>query len=220
MVEISASFLNVEKENAIQTIYNLETAGIDYFHIDVMDGKFVKNNTVDKMREYTEYMKQIANTKIEVHLMVEDVENYVKSYLDMGVNSIIYHVESLKNEKERLKVISYIKEHDVQVGLSINPKTEIAQIYPYLPYLHKVLVMSVEPGAGGQKFLEEATKRIQQLNKVIYENGFDIDIEVDGGMNEQTAQKAIKAGANILVAGNYIIMSENYKEAIQKLKGK
>lgn len=219
MVEISASFLNVEKENCIQTIYDLEASGINYFHIDVMDGKFVKNNTIDKMREYTEYMKQIANTKIEVHLMVEDVESYVKSYLDMGVNSITFHVESLKNEMETLKMISYIKKHNTQVGLSINPKTEVEQIYPYLPYLHKVLVMSVEPGAGGQKFLEESIEKIQKLNKVIYENGFDVDIEVDGGINAQTAPTVIEAGANILVAGNYIITAENYKEAIQKLKG-
>lgn len=219
MVEVSASFLNVEKENCIQTIYDLEASGINYFHIDVMDGKFVKNNTIDKMREYTEYMKQIANTKIEVHLMVEDVESYVKSYLDMGVNSITFHVESLKSEMETLKMISYIKKHNTQVGLSINPKTEVEQIYPYLPYLHKVLVMSVEPGAGGQKFLEESIEKIQKLNKVIYENGFDVDIEVDGGINAQTAPTVIEAGANILVAGNYIITAENYKEAIQKLKG-
>lgn len=219
MVEVSASFLNVEKENCIQTIYDLEASGINYFHIDVMDGKFVKNNTIDKMREYTEYMKQIANTKVEVHLMVEDVESYVKSYLDMEVNSITFHIESLKNETETLKMISYIKKHDTQVGLSISPKTEVEQIYPYLPYLHKVLVMSVEPGAGGQKFLEESIEKIQKLNKVIYENGFDVDIEVDGGINVQTAPGVIKAGANILVAGNYIITSENYKEAIKSLKG-
>ncbi len=219
MVEVSASFLNVEKENSIQTIYNLEASGIDYFHIDVMDGKFVKNNTVDRMREYTEYMKQIANTKIEVHLMVEEVESYVKSYLDIGVNSITFHIESLKNEMEILKMISYIKKHDTQVGLSINPKTKIEQIYPYLPYIHKVLVMSVEPGAGGQKFLPEARERIQTLNKAIYENGFEIDIEVDGGINAQTALEVIEAGANILVAGSYIVTSENYKEAIKNLRG-
>lgn len=217
MVEVSASLLNVEKENAIQTIYNLEASGIDYFHIDVMDGKFVKNNTAERMREYTEYIKQIATTKVEVHLMVEDVESYVKSYIDMEVNSITFHLESLKKEEERLKLISYIKDCNIQVGLSINPKTPIEQIYPYLPYLHKVLIMSVEPGEGGQKFLPETIEKIQKLNKFSAQNGLDIDIEVDGGINDKTAKQAIEAGTNILVAGSYIIHSKNYKEAIKTL---
>lgn len=218
MVEVSTSLLSTKKENIVQTIYNLEVAGTNYFHIDVMDGKFVKDNTVDNMRQYTEYIKQVANTKIEVHLMVENVEMYVKSYIDMGVNSIIFHIESLKNEKEILKLISYIKQNGLQVGLSLEPKTPIEKIYSYLPYIHKVLVMSVEPGKGGQKFIEETTQKIHKLNVFSYENGYDIDIEVDGGINNNTAKDVIEAGANILVAGSYIINSKDYKEAIKNLK--
>lgn len=220
MVEVASSLLNVEKDEIIKTIYELEVAGTDYFHIDVMDGKFVKNNTIDKMREYTEYIKQIANTKIEVHLMVEEVESYVKAYIDMGVDSIIFHIESLKNEMEIVKLISYIKEHNIQVGLSLNPKTNIESLYPYVPYLHKVLIMSVEPGEGGQKFLVESIEKIQKLNRFSYENGYDITIEVDGGINPQTAKQTIEAGANVVVAGSYIIESKDFKKAIDLLKHK
>ena len=218
MVEISTSLLSIKKENAIKTIYDLEVSKTNYFHIDVMDGKFVKNNTQDLMREYTEYIKQVSNTPIEVHLMVEDVENYAKAYIDMEVNSITFHVEALKNEEEVLKLISYIKQNNVKVGVTLNPKTPIEKIYPYLPYIHKVLIMCVEPGEGGQEFIKESIDKIRKLNKFVYENSYDIDIEVDGGINNKTAKEVIDAGANILVAGSYISNSKNYKEAIEKLK--
>lgn len=218
MVEISTSILSIEKENAIKNIYDLEASGTNYFHIDVMDGKFVKNNTIDIMREYTEYIKQVANTPIDVHLMVEDVEAYVKAYIDMGVNSITFHLEALKNETQILKLISYIKQNNIKVGLSIKPQTAIEKIYNYLPYIHGVLIMTVEPGKGGQEFIPEMIEKISNLNKFAYENGYDIDIEVDGGINDKTAKKVIKAGANILVAGSYIINSGDYKDAIMNLK--
>ncbi len=218
MVEIATSLLSVEKEKSIKTIYDLEAAGTNYFHIDVMDGKFVKNNTSDIMREYTEYIKQVANTLIDVHLMVEDIENYIKAYIDMEVNNITFHLEGCKNEKETLKFISYIKDNNTQVGLSIKPKTPIEEVYKYLPYIHKVLIMSVEPGEAGQEFIKETIEKIVKLNVFAYENGYDIDIEVDGGINNKTAKEVINAGANILVSGSYIINSDNYKEAIESLK--
>ena len=218
MVEIATSLLEVKEENIIQTIYNLETAKTDYFHIDVMDGKFVKKDTTQTMRKYTEYIKQIANTKSEVHLMVEDVEAFAKAYIDMGINSIIFHVEACKSENEVLKLNSFIKQNGVQVGVSLNPKTPIENVYPYLPYIHKVLVMTVEAGKGGQELIPETLEKVKMLNVFSYENGFDIDIEVDGGINDKTAKKAIDAGANILVSGSYIIKSENFKEAIQTLR--
>ena len=209
MVEVATSFLEVKKENVIKTIYDLEVAGTNYFHIDVMDGQFVKNNTVDIMREYTEYIKQVANTKTEVHLMVKDIESYVKAYVDMEVNCITFHLESLKSENEILKIISYIKQNNIQVGLAISPNTNIEEVYKYLPYIHRVLIMTVEPGMGGQKLIPETVEKIKELNIFAYENNFDIDIEVDGGINEKTARTVIDAGANILVAGSYIINSDN-----------
>ncbi len=218
MVEIATSLLSFEKENYLPTIYNLEVAGTNYFHIDVMDGKFVKNNTVDRMRKYTETIQQVSAIPIEVHLMVEDVEAYSKAYIDMGVKNITFHIESCKSEKQISKLISTIKQNNVQVGLTLKPNTEIEKIYPYLPYLHRVLIMSVEPGAGGQEWKEESIEKIRKLNAFAYENGYDIDIEVDGGINDKTAPKVIEAGANILVVGSYMFHTENYKETMKKLK--
>lgn len=218
MVEVSTSLLSINEEKCIQTIYDLEVAGTNSFHIDVMDGKFVKDNTVEKMRKYTEYIKQVSNIKIDVHLMVDDVKKYIDEYIDMNVNSIIFHIESIKNEKEILELISYIKQNNLQVGLTIKPETPIQKVYPYLPYIHSVLIMSVEPGKGGQEFIQSSLDKIKQLNIYTYENGYDIDIAVDGGINDKTAKKVIDAGANILVAGNYIAKSNDYKEAIKNIK--
>lgn len=220
MVEVATSLLDVDKEKIIKTIYDLEVAGTDYFHIDVMDGKFVKNDTIEKMREYTEYIKQVSNTPIDVHLMVDNIEPYLKEYVDMEVQAIIFHIESCKNEEEALKWISYLKENNIKVGITLKPKTKIEDIYKYIPYIHKVLVMSVEPGKGGQEFMPEAIEKIKKLNNFIYENGFEVDIEVDGGINDKTANQTIEAGANILVAGNYIAKAENFKQAIDSIKQK
>jgi len=218
MVEVGTSLLDVEESNVIQNIYDLEVAGTDYFHIDVMDGKFVENDTIEKMRKYTEYLKQISTIPIDVHLMVEDVEPHISDYLALEVSSITFHLEACKNEKEVLKYISYIKDNNTKVGVSINPNTDVEKLFGYLPYIHKVLLMTVEPGKGGQKFIPESIDKIKMLNRIIYENNFDVDIVIDGGINDETAVDAKKAGINVLVAGNYIIKSGDFKEAISKLK--
>ena len=218
MVEVSASILNVENKNAIQTLYNLETAGIDYFHIDVMDGKFVKNNTSNKMIEYCEYLNNISNMPLDVHLMVEDVENYIKSFLVFDPNIITIHLEAGKDKQEILKWINFIKQNNVKVGISIKPNTKVEEIYEYLPFIHLVLIMSVEPGEGGQKLIPETVEKIEKLNKYIQENNLEVDIEVDGGINTENAQLLKDAGVNIIVAGTAIINSDNYKNTVQKLK--
>lgn len=220
MVEVATSILSVKKEECIKKFYDIEYDGTDYFHIDVMDGKFVKDNTVKIMEEYTNYIKQISNTKIDVHLMVEDVEKFVKEYADMEVNSITFHIESIKDKQKVLNIIKYIKDRNIQVGLSIKPETENKEIYEYLLYIHKVLVMSVEPGKGGQKFIEETIEKVDELSSYIEKNKYEVDIEVDGGINSENARKLEEVGANILVAGTYIINSENMKESIKKLKNK
>lgn len=220
MVEVSTSILNAKEEKIIKTVYDLETAKTDYFHIDVMDGKFVENDTSEKMRKYTESIKNVSSIPLDVHLMVNNVEEYVKDYLDIGVNCITFHIEACKNEMEVLKQISYIKQNNCKVGVAISPKTNIEKVYEYLPYIHKVLIMTVEPGKGGQELLPETLNKIFELNKFIYENGYEADIEVDGGINEKTSKQVIESGANILVAGSYIINSENFEKAIKIIKQK
>lgn len=218
IIQVETSLLNVEREEIIQTIYDLEVAGTNYFHIDVMDGKFVENDTIDKMREYSEYLKNVTNIPMNVHLMVEDVSAHVQSYLALEPNMIIFHIEACKTQKEILEQIKYIKENNCKVGLSIKPSTPIEKIYEYLPYIHSVLVMTVEPGKGGQELLPETIEKIFNLNKFIYENNYEVDISVDGGINDKTAKNVTDAGANKLVAGSYIIKSGDYREAIEKLK--
>lgn len=218
MVEVATSLLSIKEEECIKNIYDIEVAGTDYFHIDVMDGEFVKNNTIEKMRKYAEYIKQVSNTKMEVHLMVNDVLNFAKTYIDMEADCIMFHVEACKNEKEVLELISYIKDNNTKVGVTINPETSVEEIYKYLPYIHRVLVMSVKPGEGGQEFIEDSVKKIETLNKYIYENGYEVDIEIDGGINDITAKKVTNVGANIVVAGSYIVKSEDYKKAIDSIK--
>ncbi len=218
MVEVATSLLNVKKEEVIKTLYNLEVAGTDYIQIDVMDGKFVEDNTTEKMNEYAEYVKQVTNLPLDIHLMVKDVESYIKSYLALDPYCITFHIEACKNKKEIMKFIDLIKESNVKVGIAISPNTPIEDIYEYLPYIHKVIVMSVEPGKGGQEFIENTIEKISNLNIFNYENGFEVDIEVDGGINDKTGKECTDAGANILVAGTYIIKSGDYKKAILSLK--
>lgn len=218
MVEISASILNIKNENAIQTLYNLEVAGIDYFHIDVMDGKFVKNNTSDKMIEYCEYLNNISNMPLDVHLMVKDVENYIKSFLVFEPNAITIHLEAAKDKQEIIKWINLIKQNNVKVGISIKPNTKIEEIYEYLPFIHLVLIMTVEPGEGGQKLIPETIEKVQKLSKYIEKNNLEVDIEADGGINVENAKLLKDAGANIMVAGTAIINSNDYKNTVQNLK--
>lgn len=218
MVEISTSILSVEKEKATKTFYNLETAYTDYFHIDVMDGEFVQNRTHELMKDYATTIKQISNIPLDVHLMTYNVKDYIEQYIDLEPNIITFHIEAVKSKEEVYEIIKFIKENNTRVGISIKPNTKVEEIYEFLPYIHMILVMTVEPGLGGQKLILETLEKVKELKKYIEENNIEIDIEVDGGINSETAEMAKQAGANILVSGSYIIKSEDYKKAISELK--
>ncbi len=217
-MEVATSVLNVEKENCIKTFYNIETAGTDYFHIDVMDGKFVENNTVTQMIEYCEYLNSITRVPLDVHLMVEDAMSYIKSFLIFEPRNITVHYEAAKNKEELQEWIKYIKDNNCKVGISIKPETKVEEIYDLLPYIHTVLIMTVEPGKGGQKLIESTLDKIKELKKYIDDNDIEVDIEADGGINLDNIEKVREAGSNIVVAGTCIIKSENMKETIEKLK--
>ncbi len=218
MVEVGATLLNAENENVIKTIYNLETSGIDYFHIDLMDGKFVENNTTERMREYCEYINSISNLPLDMHLMVEDIEEYIKSFSIFEPNIITFHIEATKGKEDVMKLIKQIKEYNIKVGIAISPNTKIEEILEYLPYIHIALVMTVEPGKGGQKLIESTIKKVENLNKYISDSKLEVDIEVDGGINDKNADTLKKAGANIIVAGTSILKSKDYKKMVDKLK--
>ena len=217
-MEVATSILNVKKENCIQTFYNLETAGTNYFHVDVMDGKFVENNTVELMTEYAEYLNSITNIPLDVHLMVEDVMSFIKSFLIFEPRNITIPYEAGKDKKELLEWITYIKENNCKAGISIKPNTEVEKIYQILPYVHTVLVMTVEPGKGGQELIPETINKIRKLKEYIEENNLEVDIEADGGINLENIEQLKEAGCDIVVTGTCIINSENYKETIEKLK--
>ena len=218
MVEISTSILNVKKGEESKTFFPLEKAKTDYFHIDVMDGKFVEKNTYDKMFKYASYIKRISNLPLDIHLMVENVEEATEDYLALEPNSITFHYEACKNKEEVWKYINKIKQNNCKVGLSIKPETNVEEIYEFLPYIHTCLIMTVEPGKGGQTLLGDMVDKIKTLKSYIDKNDIEIDIEADGGINLKTAESVAKAGANILVSGTAILIAKDYKVIIDELK--
>ena len=218
MVEVSTSILSVKKGEESKTFFALEKAKTDYFHIDVMDGEFVKNDTHDKMLTICEYITHVSRTPMDVHLMVKDVKNFVDSYAIFNPNTITFHYEACKDENEVMELIKYVKEKARKVGLAINPETQLEKIKKFLPYVHEVLVMTVVPGEGGQKLIPETINKIEELSKIRDDENLDFDIEADGGINVENSDELKENGADILVAGSAILNSKNYKKTIKDLK--
>lgn len=218
MVEVSTSILSVDKNNSLGVFYNLEVAKTDYFHIDVMDGEFVENNTANLMQEYCNQIKQISNLPLDVHLMVKDIKTFINSYIPYAPSNVTFHLEACKSKEEVIDLIKYIKENNIKVGLSIKPSTKVEELYEYLPYIHRVLIMTVEPGYGGQSLIPETIDKVKKLKEYIEKNNIELDIEVDGGINIENAGILKNAGANIIVAGTAIINSKDFKEAINTIK--
>ena len=217
-MEISTSLLSVKKEDIIQTIYNLEVAHTDYFHIDVMDGRFVENDTSETMRIYCEYLNQVTNVPIDVHLMVTNIKEYVDSYSIFNPNIITFHYEACKDDTEVDKYIEQIKGRECKVGLAIKPNTDIEKIVKFLPKINLLLIMSVEPGKGGQKFIDRTVQKIKKAKTKIDELGLDTEIEADGGINLENSKEVKEAGATMLVSGTGIISSKDYNYTIRKMK--
>ena len=217
-MEVSTSLLSVKKEDIIQTIYNLEVAKTDYFHIDVMDGRFVENDTSETMRIYCEYLNQITNVPIDVHLMVTNVKEYIDSYSIFNPNIISFHYEACKDKEEVNKYINQIKERECKVGLAIKPNTKIDDIIEFLPKINLLLIMSVEPGEGGQEFIKDVLEKIKYAKEKIDELSLDTEIEVDGGINIDNSKNVKEAGATIAVSGTAIINSKDYSYTIRKMK--
>ena len=218
MVEVSTSILSVKEGKESETFLGLEKCKTDYYHIDVMDGKFVENDTYQKMLEYSSYIRRISNLPLDVHLMVENVRDAIEDFLPVEPNIITFHYEACKDKEEVLEIIKYIKQNNCRVGISVKPNTKVEEIYEFLPYVHLVLIMTVEPGKGGQTLLTDMVDKISTLKKYVDENDLEIDIEADGGINLKTAPKVKEAGANMLVAGTAILAANDYKVIIDELR--
>ena len=217
-MQISASILSLEQDNITKKLYNLEVANIDYFHIDVMDGKFVKNNTSEVMKENSLIIKHISQTPLDVHLMVEDIDYYINEYLDLKPKYITFHYEVDKNKEKLIEKIKYIQKYGSMAGISIKPNTDIKEVLEILPYISLILVMSVEPGEGGQEFMANSIGKIKELREYIDKNNLEVQIEVDGGINNETIKLIKEARADIAVVGSYLVKSDDYKETVMKLK--
>lgn len=204
-MEISTSILNIKEENITETFYNIEAAKTDYFHIDVMDGKFVSNNTIDKMQQYIDILSGITNTPIEVHLMVKDVKKYIDIFIPNNPTKIIFHAKALKSSEEVFKMIEYIKDNNIQVGLALNPEDSIDSIKEFIPKIHQVLVMTVNPGQGGQNLISECIKKAKELKEYLDSQNLETQIEVDGGVNLQNIKEIASSGVDIAVAGTAIV---------------
>ena len=208
-VLISPSILTLDFSNIQTQCAKLQRDGADWIHLDVMDGIFVPNSTFDW--QLVSQVKQAVTIPLDVHLMVVDPINVVDNYAKAGADIITFHLEAAKDV---IATINAIKKSSCKVGISIKPGTPVAEIEPYLPLIDMVLVMSVEPGFGGQKFMPSAVERIAQIRAL----NPDILIQVDGGINPQTAPLLKNAGANVLVAGSAIVNTDNWEKAISNLR--
>lgn len=218
MIEVSTSFLNIIKGKESEIIFGLEKAKTDYFHIDAADGEFVEKDNYQYILELSSYIRRISNLPLDVHLMVSDVKKGIEDFSSVEPNIITFHLEACKNEKEVFECINLIKQNNSKVGISVKPSTSIENVYKFLPYIHTCLVMTVEPGKGGQTLLSEMIDKIKTLKKYVDENNLEVDIEADGGINLKTCEVVKSAGANILVAGTAILMAKDYKQIIDELK--
>ncbi len=218
MVEVSTSILSVKKGEESATFFELEAAKTDYFHIDVMDGKFVEKNTYEKMLESASYIKRISNLPLDIHLMVEDVKAAINDFVAVEPNIITFHYEACKNKQEVYDSIKYIKENNCKVGIAVKPNTKVEEIFEFLPYIHMCLIMTVEPGKGGQTLITDMVEKIEKLKEYVDNNNIEIDIEADGGINLKTAPIIKEAGANVLVSGTAIVMAKDFKPIIEELK--
>jgi ribulose-phosphate 3-epimerase len=216
-IQISPSILSADFSQLGNEIKRLEEGGADMIHVDVMDGHFVPNLTIGP--PVIEALKKHSSMIFDVHLMISPVHKYIEAYSNAGADIITIHPEATENLKTS---ISKIKELKKKVGVSLNPKTKIDTILNVLDEIDLVLIMSVNPGFGGQKFMPEVLTKIKELKKIQIERNLDFDIEIDGGINFDNSKIAIDAGANILVSGTTIFKSNNgdIKKNIELLKSK
>jgi ribulose-phosphate 3-epimerase len=194
------------------TVKELDSSHADYIHFDVMDGDFVPNLTFGP--QFISNIRKYSNKVFDVHLMINRVEKFLDEYIKSGSDIITFHLEIDENINN---LIEKVREHGVKCGLAIKPKTPWEKIEPYIKSIDQVIIMTVEPGFGGQSFMNDQINKIENISSYIKSHGLNVDIEIDGGINYETGKLCTDAGANILVAGSFLFKQENLIEATNQL---
>ncbi len=212
-IKISPSILSADFANLGYQVTEITEAGADYIHIDVMDGSFVPNITIGD--NVVKALKTYSHLPFDTHLMIENPDKHVENFAKAGSDIITIHAEATTHLDRSLGLI---KSFGVKAGVSIVPSTHESKLDYILDQVDLILVMTVNPGFGGQKFISNQLKKIEKIREKIEKTGRNIDLEVDGGINNETAKQVISAGANVLVSGSYIFSSNDYRKAIESLK--
>ena len=215
MIKTSPSILSSHYGNLSSELKRMEACGADMLHIDVMDGHFVPNITLGA--PIVKCIRKSSTLPFDVHLMISDPYKYIPDFVNAGSDIITFHAEA---DSDIEKTIDLILASGKKAGLSVKPKTPVEAVYPYLDKLSMVLVMTVEPGFGGQSFMEDMMPKVSAVRSEIDRRGLDVDIQVDGGINKDTISIAAKAGANVFVSGNAIFSSDDAEKTIADFKAR